>query len=448
MPMLAALLWLVYPPSGGWISEPQQAVRHTVALPQFGRSHCIVPDVDGDGIEDVLVAEPTERASAESERSKGAVYLLSGATGEGLRRFVSPADVLQLGSSMAAVPPAFRSRFGDVVVLSQGPGTRETIQIDFLDLSTGLRLEQRMLVPVVKRGSATRALFLPSDPDGQADLLIRHARYPGGAVLLFVSLRSEGVVREVVVGGPGLASAETLEILEPHGDDGALLLCGSPAIGTSDALGRVELIRLRDGEIVHTLTSKSLGPHFGGAITLLPGEPGSSFLASTLPRHWGGFQAPHVDAVSLYEVTVPVHGGEWQFHPVALRGLEGPDLQRVGGHVSAMLGIASMRPQDDSPILVLACPEEAFTAYIYGFDANDYTKLWRTSADFAERSDYYFGSVLGTQAFDGEGAEAWFLCGTAHHLTGHTPWISAVRARDGKVIWHQNLETVKAALNR
>lgn len=256
MPILIALLSLLSASAEPAIPEPQRPVRHTVAMPQFGRSHCTVPDVDGDGIDDVLVGESVERFSADSERASGAVYLLSGATGRGLQRFAPPAEVLHFGSSIAAVPPALSSRFADAVVVSQAQGSRTAIRIDFLDLRKGLRSELSILLDVAKPGGTSRALFLPNSPGMQAELLIRHNRAPEGASLLFVSLESGTIVREIPVGGPGFASAETMEIFEPSDASGsALLLCGSPAFDEEAALGLVEVIRLRDAKIIHTRSS-------------------------------------------------------------------------------------------------------------------------------------------------------------------------------------------------
>ena len=79
----------------------------------FGYSVAMIPDINGDGREDIIVGAPKER----SDRA-GRAYVFSGATGQVLRQLDSPSPQAdgRFGYAVAAVPDANGDGIPDIVV--------------------------------------------------------------------------------------------------------------------------------------------------------------------------------------------------------------------------------------------------------------------------------------------------------------------------------------------
>lgn len=88
---------------------------------RFGKAVAVAPDTNGDGFDDVLVGAP--RAYDRSGRA----YLYSGATGQLLRRFQSPGlqEDGRFGESLAGVPDLTGDGRGDIIIgaYHENPGT-------------------------------------------------------------------------------------------------------------------------------------------------------------------------------------------------------------------------------------------------------------------------------------------------------------------------------------
>ncbi|HMN96955.1 MAG TPA: hypothetical protein PKC43_10700 [Phycisphaerales bacterium] len=86
----------------------------------FGTSVSGIPDVDGDGIDDVIVGAPGENGLGVV--SSGRVYIFSGATGMLIRAHASPNSVLQgrFGQAVAGVPDFTGDGRGDYIVGATG----------------------------------------------------------------------------------------------------------------------------------------------------------------------------------------------------------------------------------------------------------------------------------------------------------------------------------------
>ncbi len=80
----------------------------------FGESLAVLPDVDGDGLDDLVVGAPSDTTSAAPVA--GSVTAFSGATGAVLYRLEGVATAEFFGSSIAAVPDANADGITDVAI--------------------------------------------------------------------------------------------------------------------------------------------------------------------------------------------------------------------------------------------------------------------------------------------------------------------------------------------
>src|SRR5690606_29585212 len=134
-----------------------------------------------------------------------------------------------------------------------------------------------------------------------------------------------------------------------------------------------------------------LGPHFGGVLARVPDDGGLTFLSSTLPSEMPDTE--RVEEISLHRVRVPREGEVWQVHPISLQGLDAKDRSHVGTHVCAILNAAHTK--EGPAIVVVTSPEQFFSAYIFGFRADTFEKVWATAGELVtgNASDYSLGNV-------------------------------------------------------
>ncbi|MCA9285389.1 MAG: FG-GAP repeat protein [Phycisphaerales bacterium] len=88
----------------------------------FGHAVAGIPDLDGDGLDDVIVGAPGENPAGFSEA--GRIYIYSGATGDLIRVNSSPSDTLNghFGWAVTGVPDLNGDGRGDYVVGAPGEG--------------------------------------------------------------------------------------------------------------------------------------------------------------------------------------------------------------------------------------------------------------------------------------------------------------------------------------
>ena len=152
---------------------------------QFGSSVAGVPDADGDGRGDLLVGalfEPIGQLDA------GRAYLFSGATGELLRTLESPSpeDGSLFGISVAGVADADGDGRGDLLVgvRSEDGGERDAGRVYLFSGATGALLRTlESLNPTVTGNFGISVAGVPdADGDGRGDFVVGAHREDGGDV--------------------------------------------------------------------------------------------------------------------------------------------------------------------------------------------------------------------------------------------------------------------------
>ena len=199
----------------------------------FGRSLARLPDVDGDGFDDIVIGAPKEDPEAGLENA-GQVYVFSGASGKLLQEFTSPnaeADGL-FGVSVAGAPDVNGDGLGEVVV--------------------GAWHED----PGASPDSAGRSYVF----DGATSAVLHTLASPNE--------QYSGVFGLSVSGIPDVNG-------DNRGDVVVSALLEESATGPTDA-GRVYVFDGAQGNLLHTLVSPSEEPfaYFGRTVTGLPDVTG------------------------------------------------------------------------------------------------------------------------------------------------------------------------------
>ncbi len=144
----------------------------------FGRSGAVVPDADGDGRDDVLVAAIDETVGG--VQAAGRAYLFSGATGTLLRTLVSPnpADVRgRFGYAVAGVPDADGDGRGELLVAATGEtvgGVQAAGRAYLFSGATGTLLRSLVSPNPRREGffGGSVAGVPDADGDGRGELLV------------------------------------------------------------------------------------------------------------------------------------------------------------------------------------------------------------------------------------------------------------------------------------
>ena len=226
----------------------------------FGQNAATVPDVDGDGVAEILVGTPDE----EAERT----YLFSGATGERLLTLNPPEGVGRFGGSVAGASDVDGDGRGDLLVGAPG---RERAYL--FNGATGALLHVlEPPGPAASFGLASAAVP-DTDGDGIADLLIGAPRQSVrgmsniGRAYLYSGATGE-LLQELEVffnNGNKFFGQAVAGVPDLDGDGRGDLLIGAPN------RARVYLFSGATGELVRTLE----GPRrFGLSVSGVPDVDG------------------------------------------------------------------------------------------------------------------------------------------------------------------------------
>jgi hypothetical protein len=184
-PGLSGVVYIFNGATGAYIRALVSPVPKESA--QFGWSVAAVPDANGDGRPEIIVGAPFDGPAATP--FCGRAYLFSGATGQHLRTFSSPAPIGlgMLGFAVCGVADVDADGRGDVVIGAPGdsPGTSPlgTGRAYVYSGRTGSLL--RKLIPPVaeadgKFGFAVGALA-DANSDGKGDILVSAPNLDPGA---------------------------------------------------------------------------------------------------------------------------------------------------------------------------------------------------------------------------------------------------------------------------
>lgn len=192
------------PPSCG----PDPTPACGIDFPSYGMGLAAVPDLDGDGVRDVLVGDPfnssfDDEPDFRDERQGARVSALSGATGGTLRIHGDPGEETGYGSALSPTGiSAGTGDGGDGSNIDYALGIPVAAALDLFDASGGVHLRRIETPgdPSRDRFSATLAPGDDFDGDGRSDFWVGapgsgtvYLVNPFGEVLLSVSGFGTGV---------------------------------------------------------------------------------------------------------------------------------------------------------------------------------------------------------------------------------------------------------------
>jgi len=259
---------------------------------RFGKSVSGIPDLTGDGRDDVVVGAWGEELGDEFPSSHGLVYIFDGATGDLLKTLISPNRQQngRFGASVSGIPDTNGDGYGDVIVGTQSEETAGSVENSGLayifDGYTGALLHQ-LVSPVTLTedfgGFGRVVAGIPDiNDDGRGDVILRSGgELPDGPGAAHVYDGSSGsLIRTLVSPNPqrgGIFGESISSIPDVNGDGTSDIVIGAPGeeMGLPNLMLRSGMAYVFDGssgELLHTLMSLNPdGPgHFGYSVGGVP----------------------------------------------------------------------------------------------------------------------------------------------------------------------------------
>ncbi len=248
-----------------------------------------VPDVNGDGRADILIGAPNENAGA---TDAGRAYLFDGVTGDLLRTLSSPNPEFrgQFGGFVSGVPDVNGDGRGDLLIAAslENAGATDAGRAYLFSGATGIRL-CTLVSPNPETGGAFGGRGVSGVPDangdGRGDLLISADLEDGGATnagraYLFsgatgAPLHTLSSPNPEVDGGFGFGVSA---VPDADGDGRGDLLIGArfENVGSVTNAGRAYLFSGATGALLRTLSSPNpeTNGDFGVAVSGVPDVDG------------------------------------------------------------------------------------------------------------------------------------------------------------------------------
>lgn len=293
----------------------------------FGRTLDVVGDIDGDGIEDVIVGAPLYNGSASG---CGLVEVRSGADGSILHSFEGPDAQSQYGFSVCGAGDLDADGVMDFAFGGYEPSFRENVYA--YSGRTGALLHQLQGTHSLSDFGQALACAGDFDGDGHDDLIIGAMSDSSQRGLVEVYSGATGGRLFIKAGLPGSRLGSTVSRAgDLDGDGREDILYAAAYADVNGMVGAGEVFAVRGGsatQLFHS-TGTSAYQHHGASLAALGdmNEDGTSEFLIGSP----GFSHPIHGQVGAAEI---ISGGNYQF----LRGLVGNQPHGRLGQAAAGLG--------------------------------------------------------------------------------------------------------------
>jgi hypothetical protein len=253
----------------------------------FGAAISAVPDVNGDGVPDIIIGAPHD-SPGPSPSQNGRVYIYSGATGQFLHRLIpaAPVEYGQFGYTVAGIQDVDGDGFGDVVVgapyeRSRSSSSNHSGRVHIYSGRTGQRIRSLHSPGEQHDGHFGEAVAVIRDLDGDGyqDIIVGSPKErPDRAGRVYVySGRTGRVLLQMIPPAPQFDmrfGAAVAAVPDVDGDGFDDILVGAPR--TNNREGRAFLYSGRTGQLLRRFQSP--GGHedgrFGYAVAGIPDVTG------------------------------------------------------------------------------------------------------------------------------------------------------------------------------
>lgn len=392
--------------------EPETSSR-------FGESVVGVPDLDGDGRGDLAVAAPLDGAVFAGQ---GAVYVLSGASGalrHTLRSGLPEANG-QFGSALAAVPDLDGDGIADLVVgaITEDVTFRDTVRnaagrAYVFSGATGAPLHVlRADVPRSGAHFGGAVAGVPDlDGDGRGDVLVGarsdDARANAGGRVYVYSGASGALLHTLDSPAPafnGRFGSSVAGLGDLDGDGRGDVAVGAFAedvfvnggtLQRADA-GRVHVFSGATGTLLRTLVSPlpERLAFFGAAVAALPDTDGDGVDDLAVAANYEASGA--VADAGRVHVFSGASGA-------VLRTLVSPSPTSTGHFGLGLAGVPDVDGDGRGDVLAGAYPEAGFDGRAYLFSGATGARLATFQPPVAGDAGHFGTSVAGVPDFDGDG---------------------------------------------